>query len=203
MSPATAKKPRTKAQQPVVEPSIPVVTGELVPTPAKIGRPRKFNSPEELQAGIDAYFTGQDEKAARAEQAPIYSMHGLAVALDTSRSTLLRYEDAPNQWSDDPNVAEAFQCAVKRARERVAAWTEERLYHKGQHPASPIFSLKNNFGWKDEQQVSVNVGVALGIQVGDDAHRTQLAPINEAIARARATLSPQVNAVMHSVSDDK
>lgn len=106
----------------------------------KIGRPRKWDSVEELQQGIDAYFASRD-----AHTKP-YTMAGLARALGCGTSTLKNY-------SDEQYAGEPFVEAIKSAKQRVEEYTEERLFMKG-HPAGPIFSLKNNFGWKDEQQVT-------------------------------------------------
>lgn len=111
---------------------------------ASIGRPRLFNSPEEMQQAIDAYFATQDMH----EPPKPYTMAGLARALKCSTTTLRNYRD--EDWADAALVA-----AVKSARQRVEEWTEERLYKPGQHPAGVIFSMKNNFGWKDEQSVTV------------------------------------------------
>lgn len=82
-----------------------------------------------------------------------YTMAGLARALGCNRNTLLNYEDEAKLASLGPEAAERFIGAVKMARLRVEQWTEERLYSKG-HPAGPIFSLKNNFGWKDQQEIA-------------------------------------------------
>jgi hypothetical protein len=133
----------------------------------RTGRPRMFQDIDAFEQAIDAYFTDRDT-----HQKP-YTMHGLARALDCSRQTLITYE----QYHD----AGAFADAIKRARERVAEWTEDRLHTKGFHPAGAIFSLKNNFGWQDTQTVSVNVGVALGVQVSDEQHRSQLASVDAQI----------------------
>lgn len=137
-----------------------------------------FHDIDAFHDAIAAYFAGRD-----AIDKP-YTMHGLARALDCSRQTLLRYEDY-----DD---AEPFCDAIKRARERVAEWTEDRLHTKGFHPAGAIFSLKNNFGWSDVQQVQVNVAVAIGVQASEDARRAlvpqvemaQIASINGVVAPA-------------------
>jgi hypothetical protein len=104
------------------------------------GRPYKFSSAEDLQAGIDAYFAECD-----AQDRP-YTMSGLARALGCASATIRNYQH--EEWADAAIVG-----AVKSARQRVEQWTEERLYGKG-HPAGPIFSLKNNFGWKDTQEVA-------------------------------------------------
>ena len=101
-----------------------------------IGRPFKIETVDELQIAIEAYF------ALCEEQKRPYTMAGLARALDIARNTLLNYE----------HRSPAFMSAVRKARARVEQWTEEGLWGK-YHPAGPIFSLKNNFGWKDTQEI--------------------------------------------------
>lgn len=127
-----------------------------------IGRPRKFQDIQTFQAAIDAYFKRQQRYGKP------FTMHGLARALECSRQTIINYE----RYDD----AIPFVDAIKSARERVAEWTEEGLWRKGQHPAGPIFSLKNNFGWQDVQSMQVNVGVSIGIQA-DEAERRAMVPV--------------------------
>ena len=54
----------------------------------KVGRPLKYETPEELQRLIDEYF----------EQTPVekQTITGLAIHLDTDRITLCQYEGATN-----------------------------------------------------------------------------------------------------------
>lgn len=145
-----------------------------------LGRPRKFTDAEEMQQAIDAYFSAQD-----AAGKP-YTMAGLARALDCGTKTLRNYEDAEH-------AAVEFVQAVKRARQRVEEWTEERLFGKG-HPAGPIFSLKNNFGWKDQQEVQhtheLIVG-APGALIPAEPKRT-----------SSHTLSPSVSDDLHRLTVD-
>lgn len=96
------------------------------------GRPLKFQSVEELQEKIDAYFDRCD-----AEQEP-YLITGLALALNTYRSVLCDYEHK-DEFSD----------TVKRAKLRVEADYEKSLRKNGR--AGEIFGLKN-FGWKDRTE---------------------------------------------------
>lgn len=100
------------------------------------GRPLKFQSVEELQEKANAYFSScydSDGKIIR----PI-TITGLALALDTSRETLMNYE-----------AREEFFDTIKRAKLRVENYAEERLY--GPHPTGAIFALKQ-FNWKDKHE---------------------------------------------------
>lgn len=134
------------------------------------GRPLKFESPEELQEKIDAYFAECDphvewvevlqhpkvEKDGKmvvdydAEPELVsfkqmskqipYTITGLAIALDTTRDLLIDYEDK-----------EEFSDTIKRAKEKIHNYVELRLF--GANPAGIIFNLKNNYGWKDKSEV--------------------------------------------------
>jgi hypothetical protein len=110
----------------------------------KIGRPFKFQDVDALQAGIDAYFT-----QCEADKRPC-TMSGLANSLGTNRQTLLAYE---GERDGRQSPGEPFVRAIKQARSRVEQAMEERLLGKECHPVGAIFNLKNNFGWKDVQEV--------------------------------------------------
>jgi len=101
------------------------------------GAPRKFKSPEELQKKIDAYFAECDEK-----KKP-YTISGLALALDTTRRTLLDYQN-------EPNLA-AFSHTITRAKARIETFVEESLFQP-KITQGVAFNLKNNFGWIDKQE---------------------------------------------------
>jgi len=104
-----------------------------------IGRPPKYKTAEEMQVVIDDYFHSvtiidNGETVSRP------TMAGLALALDLDRRTLLTYSK-----KDD------FHPTVKRAKQRVEEELEKALYGTG--VAGVIFNLKNNFEWKDKQEV--------------------------------------------------
>ena len=102
----------------------------------KVGRPLKFKTPEELQRKIDKYFEN-----CRTEKRP-FTITGLALALDANRETLLNYEER-----------DEFFGAVKKAKLMCQNYAEECLFTARQ-VAGTIFNLKNNYGWKDTQDIS-------------------------------------------------
>jgi hypothetical protein len=104
------------------------------------GRPLKFKSAEELQKMIDAYFANCDKK-----KKP-YTITGLALALDTTRETLLDYEER-DEFSD----------TIKRAKLRCQAYAEEQLF-TNRNTAGVIFNMVNNYGWKNKQDIDNNIG---------------------------------------------
>lgn len=99
----------------------------------------KFTTPEELQEKVDAYFNQCDET-----KEP-YTITGLALALDTTRETLLDYE-GKDVYSD----------TIKKAKQRCHNYAEKYLY-TGKNVTGAIFNLKNNYGWKDKTEQDLNV----------------------------------------------
>ncbi len=93
-------------------------------------RPLKYSKVEEITPLIDKFFleTPREE----------WTITGLAIALDTSRDTLLDYE-----WRDE------FSDAVKKAKLKVENSYEIDL-KKSWRPWT-IFALKN-FDWKDKSE---------------------------------------------------
>lgn len=98
------------------------------------GRPLKFQSVEELQTAIDAYFA-----QCLVDDEPL-TITGLALALDTTRKTLIEYEGR-----------EEFVNTIKKAKTRVENYAEKRLFSG--NATGPIFALKN-FDWTDKQTVA-------------------------------------------------
>lgn len=97
------------------------------------GRPRKYNTPEEMQVAIDKYFTDNDKP----------TICGLALGLGfIGRQSLLQYE----------GYSEEFFVTIKTAKSRIEANYEG--YLQKQNVAGPIFALKN-FGWKDDKNLNI------------------------------------------------
>jgi hypothetical protein len=101
----------------------------------KMGRPLKWESPEEMQVIIDQYFEETPESR--------WTITGLAMALDTSRETLINYSEREN-----------FFDTIRRAKIKVENAYEIDLREKGH--AGNIFALKN-FGWKDKTEVDATI----------------------------------------------
>lgn len=95
------------------------------------GRPLKFKTVKSLQRKIDAYFD--------VTVPGNYTITGLALALDTSRETLMNYEDRPE-----------FFDTIKKAKNKIEYGYELSLRTRGS--AGDIFGLKN-FGWRDKQDI--------------------------------------------------
>lgn len=109
------------------------------------GRPLLFKSKEELEQKIQGYFDSCweiDDKGKRRQMKP-YTITGLAVHLDTSRHTLINYEDK-----------EEFFHTIKKAKDIIENYTEEQLYRNTQ-VTGVIFNLKNNYEWKDKTETDI------------------------------------------------
>lgn len=141
----------------------------------KGGRPPMYNTKEEMQEKIDAYFEkceGTVLNNANGEvvldkygdpvvvgRKPL-TITGLALALGfNSRQALLNYQ-AKDEFND----------TIMRAKAVVEQYAEERLFDKdGANGAK--FSLANNFaGWKEKQSIEadVNSEVTINIELSDD-----------------------------------
>ena len=114
----------------------------------KVGKPLKFKTPKILKAKIDAFFKECDKK-----KQP-YTITGLALALDTTRETLLEYEGEV----EGREKSEEYADTIKTAKLRCQNYAERMLYQI--RAAGPIFALKN-YGWKDNQSVELTTPVPL------------------------------------------
>jgi|AntAceMinimDraft_18_1070375.scaffolds.fasta_scaffold04292_2 hypothetical protein len=97
---------------------------------------RLWKTPEDLQKDIDKYFDDCEEN-----NTPL-TVTGLALALDTSRHTLLNYEH---------DLGKDFNAIIKKAKLMCENFAEQYLF-SGKKVAGAIFNLKNNYGWIDKQQ---------------------------------------------------
>lgn len=90
-----------------------------------------------MQEAIDAYFerVGDD----------LPTITGLALALGfDSRAGLLYYQDEKPQ----------FLATIKRAKGRVEEAMERELINRNGTVTGLIFNLKNNFAWRDAQELN-------------------------------------------------
>ena len=140
----------------------------------RAGRPLKFTTVEDLEVKIADYFASCWEEVWQQKLMPgqhkvaiidrkmewvqvfdrvgnpvlrqirPYTITGLAVALDTSRRTLLDYEEKTE-----------YTHAIKKAKDICEQFLEEGMI-KGTINAIPgIFNAKNNYGWKDKHEVGI------------------------------------------------
>lgn len=135
----------------------------------KGGRPLKFKTVEILQKKIDAYFADCDphlievtefildpvlkeylqKVVSRMSDQKPYTITGLALALDTSRETLLEYQGLVEGRKKKDKYADA----IKKAKLRCQNYAESHLF-SGKNATGAIFNLKNNYKWRDESVVN-------------------------------------------------
>ena len=136
------------------------------------GRPVKYNTPEEMQRIIDLYFltckvhlTGDDKLLEGLDHEDLLIVNdiddnrptvtGLALALDMTREGLIHYTNKSDEFAD----------TIKKAKARVENYIERALY--GNSVTGCIFNLKNNFGWKDKQELEHSGGTTVNISSKD------------------------------------
>ena len=103
----------------------------------KTGCPLKFKTVKELEDKIEAYF-----KDCEVNEKP-YTISGLALSLGVDRRTIVNYSHN-----------EEFFPTIKKARAKCENYAEEQLFI-GKNTAGVIFNLKNNYSWKDQQEVNL------------------------------------------------
>lgn len=115
-------------------------------TQKKIKGPKlKFNDPVALQKKVDDFFTHCDEVGKP------YTVSGLALWLDCTRETILNYE-AGNRNHMDENIS----YTLRKAKLQILNYAEDSLW-TCKRTAGVIFNLKNNWGWKDRQEVEQTI----------------------------------------------
>lgn len=166
------------------------------PTGKPFKKPLKFKTVEELEKAIDLYFASlydyardmwgnrlkdKDYKPQEGDEdnphagfvmkkVKVATVTGLAVALDTTRETLLNYEsgmydgrvdgepvdvaetsdtiESKEQQEYDDQVAK-YSDTIKRAKQMILEDTEQQLFKPGRATGA-IFSLKVNYEWQDK-----------------------------------------------------
>lgn len=100
-----------------------------------MARPRTIKDPQEMWKRAEAYFTKQDKNAKP------YTVPGVCIALGFNhRNALSEYERRPE-----------FTSTIKEIRLRIENQMLENLQSGKGFGVGYIFSLKNNFGYKDQQ----------------------------------------------------
>jgi len=117
------------------------------------GKPRKFETPEVLEAVIQDYFdscyiTKIDDNGDKYQQniKPL-TVSGLAVFMGTNRQTLMTYQD---------NYGIEYHDAISRAKAKIESFAAESLF-TAKSAQGIMFSLKNNYDWRDKQEIDTNV----------------------------------------------
>lgn len=115
----------------------------------KMGRPLKWESPEEITEIIDSYFeeTSKDE----------ITLTGLCLALETNKQTLANYQEKPE-----------FNHIINIAKMRIENAYEISLRKNGR--SGDIFALKN-FGWSDRQEIEHSGKIDSDVNVNEQREK--------------------------------
>lgn len=156
----------------------------------KGGRPRKFKSVIELEKAIQYYFDSitktelafntivsgyedEEKKKPIYEKVPVLnnageqvtnttyfeipSITGLCLHIGTTRETWKQYESL-----------KGFSDSIKRAKTWIEKYNVEQLYRRDQ-VTGIIFNLKNNFDWKDKQEIEEKSDQSITIKLEGEA----------------------------------
>lgn len=119
---------------------------------------KKYEKVEDMQKAIDNYFAQCDMDGKP------YTVTGLALALGfLSRQALINYEG----YTDIDDIK--FHDTIKRAKTRIENNVVENMLLGKFNPTGSIFSLKNNFNWRDKQEVENSGTQSMVITVQGDA----------------------------------
>jgi len=122
-----------------------------------------FTDPEELEQRIEEYFASRikrrkvfpkDGDPYEEEYQVPPTMAGLALALDTTRVTILHYGRGDGER--DPR----FISIIARAKMRIAEFAEEALYTQ-QASRGAAFALAVNHGYGKEAEVGAGEGLSV------------------------------------------
>ncbi|MBT8341055.1 MAG: DNA-packaging protein [Desulfatitalea sp.] len=114
----------------------------------RTGRPLKYENEDDLKLAIDKYFDSCNEEG---KEKP-FTVTGLALAVGLSRRQLIEYSNR-----------EKFPNTIKVAKQICEQHAEEFLY-SGKNTSGAIFSLKNNWGWRDQLDVGPDQSQAENIK---------------------------------------
>lgn len=130
----------------------------------------KFETPEHLQKLVDEYFEKTDKEflpvyhksLTREESAlvtmPIrrpYTIEGLCLHLDITRTTLLEYE---KHYTGDEADAPLYNAIIRKAKDRITLDQIERALIGENNAQFTKFNLINNSNYKDEKAIDHTSG---------------------------------------------
>ena len=141
------------------------------------GRPLKFESVEELQSRIDAYFNDCDPhmeelpvwEEKRNEEGKLikdeYGYNEIVLIIRKRKTEQKPYTitglalalGTSRQCLVDYEDREEFFDTIKAAKLRCEQYAEKALFSAS--PTGSIFNLKNNYGWKEKTETDINAKV--------------------------------------------
>ena len=103
-----------------------------------MARPLKFQTPEELQEKVDAFFN----HCKKEDENPI--VEGLCLFLDCDKVTILNYQGRAD-----------FAPIIERAKLRIANHVMGRAMAGKINPTMAIWVSKNHYGYTDTQNLNI------------------------------------------------
>jgi hypothetical protein len=116
------------------------VAGEVLPV---MGRPRLYPDAEAFAAKAEAYFASMPKKP---------NLNGLCLFMGFCDK---------ESFSNYATYGDDFSRTVKKVQMRIEEDRIERLLDKQGFTPGVIFDLKNNHGWKDQQQLEHSGAVSV------------------------------------------
>lgn len=107
---------------------------------------------EEVEQRVSEYFDACIQNSVRP------GVEGMALALGTTRQTLLNWQNEGNQKGE----------IITRAKQMLAALLESWSMTGKINPVTSIFLLKNHFGYADKTEVEVAPRNTLGVNMTPD-----------------------------------
>lgn len=134
-----------------------------------VGRPAMFQTPEEMQVQIDAYFASCMPTFLRIDGNVVPDKNGNPIVeynppTITGLALYLGFEDRQSLY--DYASKKEFSCTVKKAIARMENYAERELFNNPK-PTGAIFWLKNH-GWKAEEDTKADVKTTVRFVVSDD-----------------------------------
>lgn len=156
-----AKQKRPKRSEQMVVQTEPGDNRKYINHSLRLARLPKVNlkSAEEVSERVLEYFT----ICAEEDMKP--SVSGLALALDISRNYM--WEIREGHKGKNPEVANA----IKKAMQMLDLQMVDYMQNGKINPVSGIFLMKNNFGYRDQQEVVLTPNNPLGEQKDADEIR--------------------------------
>lgn len=104
------------------------------------GRPRKYNTPEELQSAIEEFFEWCEETGRTPLQGELAYFLGFA-----SRQSLRDY--------DDPEKFPEFSCIIRRAKLKCENELNQKALNGDVNPQIAKLNLATNYGYNEKKEI--------------------------------------------------
>ena len=122
------------------------------------GRPLKF-TPEEFEERVTAFFQFCED-----EKKPL-TLGRLACFLNCDSDTVVNYSHR-----------DEFFGTIKKLRQQIVAEKGENLISGKGSTIGLIFDLKNNHGWKDQQEITVKNTDLVQVNISEDKEMIDVTP---------------------------